>query len=592
MQKSLYFVKTLIIFKTIMLNLLNPNKTRAILIGTTEFVDFNNIDAVENNLTEFAKVLADEKIFGLLPENNIVIIKNQTNEDVELKLIEYTENARKENIETLIVYFAGHGFRNREGKYFLATKNSRKKLIRTSGNSAIAYDTVKRIIKSSKIPQTIIFIDACYSGSVAQGNDKQIFKKYIAEGTYTITSSDSTELSYFDSDAKHTIFTGELLNILKNGLQSIEKEKVSLTDLYKELRTSIKEKKPAMSPQQLASKEIIGEDFLFFKNTNYDKKALIQNQINEQMAEADNLSNRLELDKAELIYIRLKDKITTENIDFERNIIQELNEKINKCRNFAEQKKVFEQHYHTKPKKIRNNTIGKEIANKRNITIIASVIIIIVVLAIWQPWYKNNTEPITEKDTTEQEIIKPEYPKIENGVTWIDEKHGPFIDRRDTHKYKVIRIGEQVWMAENLVYETTNGCWAYDNDQSNVDIFGYLYDWETAKKVCPKGWSLPSDTEWTTLTDYLGGEEVAGEKMKSKQGWLENLNGINSSGFNALPGGYSSRDVSFHGVSNNGFWWSASSNGTYIWTRHLDNSGIYRNASGKTTGFSVRCIRK
>ncbi len=253
-----------------MLNSLNPNKTRAILIGTTEFVDFNNIDAVENNLTEFAKVLADENIFRLLSKNNIVIIKNQTNEDVELKLIEHTENARKENIETLIVYFAGHGFRNREGKYFLATKNSRKKLIRTSGNSAIAYDTVKAIIKSSKIPQTIVLIDACYSGSVAQGYDKQIFKEYRAEGTYTITSSDSTELSYFDSNAKHTIFTGELLNILKNGLQSIEKEKVSLTDLYKELRTSIKEKKPAMSPQQLASKEIIGEDFLFFKNTDYN----------------------------------------------------------------------------------------------------------------------------------------------------------------------------------------------------------------------------------------------------------------------------------------------------------------------------------
>ncbi len=398
-----------------MLNSLNPNKTRAILIGTTEFVDFNNIDAVENNLTEFAKVLADENIFRLLSKNNIVIIKNQTNEDVELKLIEHTENARKENIETLIVYFAGHGFRNREGKYFLATKNSRKKLIRTSGNSAIAYDTVKAIIKSSKIPQTIVLIDACYSGSVAQGYDKQIFKEYRAEGTYTITSSDSTELSYFDSNAKHTIFTGELLNILKNGLQSIEKEKVSLTDLYKELRTSIKEKKPAMSPQQLASKEIIGEDFLFFKNTNYDKKALIQNQINEQIAEADNLSNRLELDKAELIYIRLKDKITTENIDFDTNSLQELDNKIKNCRDRAEQKRTFEERYHIKPKKAKETGINVKSSIFR--VVIITILIITIVLLIWKPWNINtknhtvNNDTIVETDTAETTIIKAQYPK-------------------------------------------------------------------------------------------------------------------------------------------------------------------------------------
>ncbi len=171
-----------------MKNILDPNKTKAILIGTTKFVDFNDIEAVENNLTEFAKVLADKNIFGLLRKENIKIIKDQTNEDVELKLIEYTENAKAEGINTLIIYFAGHGFRNREGKYFLATKNSRKKLIRTSGNSALAYDAVKQIIKSSNIAQTIVFIDACYSGSVTQGEGNNIFKEYQVKGTYTLTS--------------------------------------------------------------------------------------------------------------------------------------------------------------------------------------------------------------------------------------------------------------------------------------------------------------------------------------------------------------------------------------------------------------------
>jgi len=305
---------------------LDPNKTIAILIGTTEFVDFNNIYAVENNLNEFAKVLADKNIFGLLPKENIKIIKNQTNEEVELKLIEYTENAKAEGINTLIIYFAGHGFRNREGYYFLATKNSRKKLIRTSGNSAIAYDTVKQIIKSSKIPKAIVFIDACYSGTVAQGESKQIFKEYQAKGTYTLTSSDSIELSYFDSDEKHTIFTGELLNIFKNGISDTEKENVSLDKLYEELQIAVKNKNPKMSPQQLASKEIRANNFIFFKNTNYDKYAIFQKRINEQIINADSFFEQGNYNDAKLLYYEAKELKDTD----------ELNEKIKKCNEYID----------------------------------------------------------------------------------------------------------------------------------------------------------------------------------------------------------------------------------------------------------------
>ena len=90
-----------------------------------------------------------------------------------------------------------------------------------------------------------------------------------------------------------------------------------------------------------------------------------------------------------------------------------------------------------------------------------------------------------------------------------------FVDSRDGKEYKTIKIGEQVWMAENLAYKPYSGkYWAYDNDNSNLEKFGYLYDWETACNVCPNGWHLPNDNEWIELTEYLGGKEVAGTMMK------------------------------------------------------------------------------
>ena len=110
-----------------------------------------------------------------------------------------------------------------------------------------------------------------------------------------------------------------------------------------------------------------------------------------------------------------------------------------------------------------------------------------------------------------------------------------FTDVRDGKVYKTVKIGNQTWMAENLNYVTANS-WEFDNSSTNGDVYGRLYTWEAALTACPSGWHLPSDAEWTILTDDLGGESVANEKMKSTSRWDYNGNGTNSSGFNALPG--------------------------------------------------------
>jgi uncharacterized protein (TIGR02145 family) len=155
-------------------------------------------------------------------------------------------------------------------------------------------------------------------------------------------------------------------------------------------------------------------------------------------------------------------------------------------------------------------------------------------------------------------------------------------------EYRTVKIGDQIWMAENLAYKPPTGnYWAYDNDPKNVEKYGYLYDWETAKNVCPEGWHLPSDDEWTTLTNYLGGV-LAGHKMKSKTG-----RGTDESGFSGLLGGNRSTSGTFNNIGYYGFWWSSSEyDASLAWTRDLnyDYGVAYRDNNNKSNGFSVRCL--
>jgi len=123
-------------------------------------------------------------------------------------------------------------------------------------------------------------------------------------------------------------------------------------------------------------------------------------------------------------------------------------------------------------------------------------------------------------------------------------ENNSFTDSRDEKTYKTVTIGTQVWMAENLAYYYP-GCRMYYSQKypdtlSNFKNWGYLYSGEIALNVCPTGWHVPTEAEWTTLINYLGGEWKAPAKLKSATGWKlfrnENL-GNNQSGFNALPGG-------------------------------------------------------
>jgi uncharacterized protein (TIGR02145 family) len=169
-----------------------------------------------------------------------------------------------------------------------------------------------------------------------------------------------------------------------------------------------------------------------------------------------------------------------------------------------------------------------------------------------------------------------------------------FTDERNGKTYKTVKIGSRTWMARNLDYQTGNS-WCYDNDNIYCEKYGRLYNWNTARVVCPSGWHLPSRGEWNDLVGAVGGTSIGGMKLKARNGWDDGGNGTNDYEFAALPGGgryYSGG--SFGYVGKDGFWWTAAeSDGGSAYYRYMFYGGdeVLEGSFNKGSGFSVRCVR-
>ena len=174
-----------------------------------------------------------------------------------------------------------------------------------------------------------------------------------------------------------------------------------------------------------------------------------------------------------------------------------------------------------------------------------------------------------------------------------------------------IKIGSQEWATEDLkVTKFRNGedipLVTDDEEWAKLDTAAYcispkghyLYNWYAVndpRGLAPEGFHVPSDEEWTELVNYLGGEEVAGAKMKSSPSDTPAWDGTNSSGFSALPGGYrNDYDGYFYYAGYDGNWWSSSVDGTdCAWFRYLLSylDDVFRNDGYQRSGFSVRCLK-
>lgn len=189
----------------------------------------------------------------------------------------------------------------------------------------------------------------------------------------------------------------------------------------------------------------------------------------------------------------------------------------------------------------------------------------------------------------------------------------------DGYRYYGVPIGDQCWFAENLrttVYAdgsaipevTGNSAWAglatgarcsYDNDPVVSYGYGLLYNSyavDNASGLCPSGWHVPTDGEWTDLENYLstnGHSGTEGTALKATSGWDSGGNGTDDFGFSALPGGFRYDASSFSSAGDLGYWWSSSPNGGNAWLRLLrfGSQGILRFGVNPRFGFSVRCLR-
>ena len=203
-----------------------------------------------------------------------------------------------------------------------------------------------------------------------------------------------------------------------------------------------------------------------------------------------------------------------------------------------------------------------------------------------------------------------------------DAGSGTFTDKRDGHVYKWVKIGEQIWMAENLAYvpyvcapDSQCGIWVYDyygegSFYENYTTYGCLYDWETAQTACPEGWHLPSDEEWMEMERFLGMEEDelfkeyvfsrgedanVGGKLKETGTFLwkePNLGATNETGFGALPAGDSfGQYVDLHESAC--FWTISAINTENAYSRifHYEYKGCFRYPWNKSNGLSIRCVK-
>ena len=197
-------------------------------------------------------------------------------------------------------------------------------------------------------------------------------------------------------------------------------------------------------------------------------------------------------------------------------------------------------------------------------------------------------------------------------------KYGTFIYGGQT--YKTVTIGTQTWMAENLNYADSTAMpnlkgnsWCYRNSADNCAKYGRLYTWTAAMNidssyqstkasamistlqqgVCPTGWHIPTNEEWTMLENAVG-EDVAGMKLKSTSGWFSNGNGTDSYGFSARSAGFRTNDGDFYNVHNYGYWWTATEYGSlYAFYRNViyNDTRVLMDTSTKTTGRSLRCLK-
>jgi hypothetical protein len=217
-----------------------PEETLVILIGCGNFLEDSSlkpIKPIEANLARLKGIFRDTKTFNGIPEENITVIQNEKDYEILKKVEELSQLAS----DALVVYYAGHGEREKGRTLYLTATNTRKdRLIST----AIEFERLNKIIQAAKATKKFLILDCCYSGLAALSTDNEsLLEEELSDitGTYIITSSPSNMVSYFHENEEHTFFTSELINLLTSGLDN-NAPFIEIGEIFEYIKSNLRRK--------------------------------------------------------------------------------------------------------------------------------------------------------------------------------------------------------------------------------------------------------------------------------------------------------------------------------------------------------------
>jgi len=518
----------------------------ALIIGNSNYVGDNTLKNPVNDANLMAATLTQ---LGFT-----VIKKTDVNrQQMTAAVSDFWSKLGQYNVA--LFYYAGHGVALNGENYLLPVDAEMNDAASVELN-AISLNSI--VGKFDKYPNNtnILILDACRNNPFKEkrGTDRGFKSVNPSKGTYIAFAASEGEFASDNPKGNNGLFTEKLVEQMK--------QPVMIEQVFKRTRTKVQA--ASNNEQNPMEWSLLNGDFYFMKPTGTQQNTNLTTTTTTVNEEPENI-------KITKTKVKEKVKLTSEisgtlYIDDTKSDAIAPGDELNFDLNIGE------------------HTI--EIRGENTWTQSFTLT-------------KGNPENLIAKST------KKKTTTTTTNTTKANDQPDRFVDTRDNHVYKLVVIGNQTWMAENLAFKASGGCWAYDNNQSNVEKYGYLYNWETAKNACPAGWHLPTDEEWKQLEKYLGMSESeanqadawrgdgVGTQLKSTSGWYNSGNGSNSSGFNALPSGYRLTDGTFYLVTYSTYFWSSSPDGQYAWKRSLNYgySKVYRGSYDPAYGFSVRCLR-
>lgn len=316
---------------------IDPKQTKAILIGVSEFQDksFVNAPPIKNNVEKLADILHDENILGLPEKRILVLNKNENHNEILRAIREFVGDKSDDFADTVIFYFAGHGYKTDNDEFFLVTQNTDKDDIDIT---SIPWKKIKDILeKGNGIQQRLYILDACHSGAAALGeNDTET---EIAEGSLLIAAAKADEKSYFNSTDPYTHFTNAFINILENGIDKTDAQQIDTNSLFDNLDKILRDKKFEITKK--ATHKI--ENVSFFKNVRFDNEIEKIREIEVEIEKATKLIFEKQYKTAQLILKGLHSDV--EALKSKEKLLKKINRKIEDCQFLPRYHKEIEIHF-------------------------------------------------------------------------------------------------------------------------------------------------------------------------------------------------------------------------------------------------------